>query len=259
MLRLALQSASLWRGTLAGCAQLLTLPMGSTSSLDHMTRQFESGILRLALQSASLWRGTLAWCAQLLTLPMGGTSPQGHLTTQFESGMLKLTLQSVSLWKGTLALWRPSHTLPIRSISLLDLVTWPFTYGTHFHKFPSGSPRTSRLNGQTKRVGSEIRVAAYSIGYPITIVQVYIHLLSSQSLAHPRFGQFLFTLTSLHLEGLGPKFPTLHGPSLSLFLTCCLLYWLLVLVLGWSFFFVFSHCPVLPGSRISSIYNDMHI
>jgi hypothetical protein len=54
MLRLALQSASLWRGTLTGCGQLLTLPMGATSSLDLMTRPFESGMPRLVLQSASL-------------------------------------------------------------------------------------------------------------------------------------------------------------------------------------------------------------
>ena len=41
------------------CRQLLTLPMGGTSSLDLMTRQFESGMLRLALQLASLWKDTL--------------------------------------------------------------------------------------------------------------------------------------------------------------------------------------------------------
>ena len=65
-------------------------------------------------------------------------------------------------------------------------------------------------------------MAAYSIGYPTTIVQAYIHLLSSQCLPHPLFGQFFFILTSLHLESLGPKFLTLHGPSPSLFLTLCL-------------------------------------
>ena len=156
----------------------------------------------------------------MLTLPMGGTSSLDHLTTQFESGMLKLTLRSVSPWRGTLALWRPLHTLPIPSISFLDPVTGIFTYGTHSNKFPPSSPHTSRLNGQTERVGSKTRVAAYSIGYPITVVQAFIHLLSSQSLSHPLLGRFLFILTSLRLESLGPKF---YGPSLSLFLTLCLL------------------------------------
>jgi WD40 repeat protein len=38
----------------AACCQLLTLPMGGTSSLDQMTTQFECGMPRLVLQSASL-------------------------------------------------------------------------------------------------------------------------------------------------------------------------------------------------------------
>jgi WD40 repeat protein len=53
--------------------QWLTLPMGCTSSLGPLTRQFGSGMPRLALQSASLYRGTLIMCSQLLTHPMGGT------------------------------------------------------------------------------------------------------------------------------------------------------------------------------------------
>ena len=228
--------------------------MGSTSSLDHLTRQLGSGMLRLALQSASLWRGTLAGCAQLLTLPMGSTSSLDHLTRQFESGMLRFILRSASLWRRTLALWCPLHTLPMRSISFLDPVAWPLTHGTHFHNFPPGSPRTSRLNGQTKRVGSETRVAAYSIGYPMTLVRVYIHLLFSQSLSHPLFGQFLFVLTSLHLESPGLKFITLQGPS-----PLPLTLYLLFSIIDCSFLFIFSHCHVLPDSRISSIYSDMHI
>jgi WD40 repeat protein len=64
--------------------------MGGTSSLDLMTRQFESGMPRLVLQSASLWRGTLVMCGQLLTLPMGGTSSLDPQTRQFESGMPRL-------------------------------------------------------------------------------------------------------------------------------------------------------------------------
>jgi WD40 repeat protein len=49
-----LQSASLWRGTLALCGQLLTLPMGGISSLGLMIRQFESGMQRLGLRLAGL-------------------------------------------------------------------------------------------------------------------------------------------------------------------------------------------------------------
>jgi hypothetical protein len=154
---------------------------------------------------------------------MGATLSLDHMTRQFESGMLRLALQSASLWRDTLALWHPLHTLPMRRISFLDPVTGLFT-------FLPDVPRPSRLNCQTKRVGSERRGAAYSIGYPMTVVQASIHQLSSQSLSHPLFGQFHFNLMILHLERLGLKFITLRGPSLSCSLLCArgLLYWLLL-------------------------------
>ena len=186
MLKLALQLASLWKGTLAGCRQLLTLPMGDASSLDQVTAQFECGMLRLALQLASLWKGALAWCRQLLTLPM-------------------------------------------RSIQLLDPIIRIFIYATHLHKLIPYWPRPSRLNGQTKRVGSQTRGAVYFIGSLTPIVQasISIHLTSSQFPPRPLFGQFLFNLMSLHLDRLGPKFSTLYGPSLFLSLTLCLYFALL--------------------------------
>ena len=173
----------------------------------------------VALQLASLWRGTLMGCCQLLTLPMGGTSPLDHLTRQFESGMLRLALQSESLLMTSLTLWHPLHTLPMRSISFLGPAMELFTYQTHFHKFLLNLLRPSRLNGQIKRVGSQMTRAAWYIGYPMIVGQASIHLLSSQSLSHLLFSQFLSNLGSLYLEPLGPKFLILHVPSLSLFLT----------------------------------------
>ena len=237
--------------------------MGGTSSLDHMTRQFESGMLRPALQLESPWRGTLTGCCQLLPLPMGGTSSLDLKTRQFESGMPRLALQSASLWNGTLALWRPLQPLPMRSTSFLDPVAGLFTHGTHFHKFPLGLPGPSRLNGRTKRVGSETQVAVYSIGCPMTVVQAYIYLLSSQFFSHLLFGQFLFVLMSLHLESLGPKSLALHRPNVSLFLTLCLLFAILATRARARLQFLLRiltlSCHVLPDSVISSIYNGTHI
>ena len=48
------QSASLWKGTMAGCGPLLTLLTGGKSSPESQTRQFEYGMPKLVLQSASL-------------------------------------------------------------------------------------------------------------------------------------------------------------------------------------------------------------
>ena len=56
MLRLALQSASLFNGKLNRCGPLLTLPTGGTSSLDSTTAQFGFGMQTLVLQLALLQR-----------------------------------------------------------------------------------------------------------------------------------------------------------------------------------------------------------
>src|SRR5258706_4855461 len=95
----------------------------------------------------------------------------------------------------------------------------------HCRTFPSNlPPRLFGMDSQTQRAGSETPWAAYAIGYPRTVAQASIRLLSSQSLSHPVSGQFLFNLNSLHLEPLGLPFPTLHILSLSpsLFSNLCL-------------------------------------
>ncbi len=56
------ETAILSRGTLAWCCLLLTLQMGSTSSLDPSTAPFEYGMPRLVLQLATLLRDTLTVC-----------------------------------------------------------------------------------------------------------------------------------------------------------------------------------------------------
>jgi len=60
---------------------------------------------------------------------------------------------------------------------------------------------------------------------------------------------------SLYLESLGPKFITLRGLSLSLFLTLCLLFAMLVARARARLQFLRR---ILTLSRIS-IYNDMQI
>ena len=120
---------------------------------------------------------------------------------------------------------------------------------THFQTFLPNLSRLSELNGQTQMVGLEAQGATYSTGYHRTLAQASIHLLSSQSLPHPLFDQFLFNLRTLFLEPLGTKFRLLHNPSLSLFtilcsffavliafmyLRCLLFFWLSICHL-WSF------------------------
>src|SRR5258706_16462413 len=102
MLRLVVQWASLWRGTLIWCGLLLTLPVGGTSSLDLTTRPFESGMLILELQLANPSRGTLAMCILLHFLPRGNKLSLALVTEPFESGMQRLALQWVFLRRDTL-------------------------------------------------------------------------------------------------------------------------------------------------------------
>jgi hypothetical protein len=73
--------------------------MGGTSSLDLMTRRFESGMPRLVLQLAILYRG-IPRVRPSPTLPMGGTSSLDLMTTRFESGMPRLVLQLANLYRG---------------------------------------------------------------------------------------------------------------------------------------------------------------
>ena len=76
---------------------------------------------------------------------------------------------------------------------------------THFQTLLPNLLRQFRLYSQTQMVGSEAQGVAYSTGYHQTVAQASIHLLSSQSLSHPLFGQFFFDLKSLSLEPLGPR------------------------------------------------------
>jgi hypothetical protein len=97
----------------------------------------------------------------------------------------------------------------------MDPVLGPIICRNQFHiDLSHPPPRPFRLDGQTQRVGSEIQLEAYYIGFPMTVVQASIHLLSSQSLSHLLLGRFLFNLMSSPLGPLGPKFLTLHSASL---------------------------------------------
>ena len=58
-----------------------TLPMGSTSSLDLGTVQFEFGMPRLVPQSVGLWSEKLQASCQLLALQIGSTLIQDLITT----------------------------------------------------------------------------------------------------------------------------------------------------------------------------------
>ena len=87
----------------------------------------------------------------------------------------------------------------------------------------SGNPKQQTFwDGQTQMVGSETQRVAYYIGYPQTVVQACIHLLSLQSLQHLILDQFLLILRTLPLEPLGPRFSAVHSLSLSFPQTPCL-------------------------------------
>ena len=78
------------------------------------------------------------------------------------------------------------------------------------------------------------RRVAYYIGYPQTVVQASIHLLSWRFLWHLMFDLFLLTLRTVHLESLGPKFWNMHSPS---------------------YFFSFS--PTSPNGRRGTAYKPV--
>src|SRR5258706_12922611 len=114
---------------------------------------------------------------------------------------------------GTLSMSSQLFALLMGGISPPDPVIRRFTGRTHLHIFPPLLPRLFKPDDRTQRVGSETLWVAYSIGYPQTVAQDSILLLSSQFLSHTLFGQSLFNLKSLSLEPLGPKFPSPHIPS----------------------------------------------
>jgi WD40 repeat protein len=161
MPRLVLQSASLWRGTLTGCNQLLTLLMGNTSSLDLQTIRFESGRDNRrasdlectsgdwSLQSASLWRGTLTLCGQLLTLQWA----EYHfgILRQYDSNLESETGSAVGepLEGHTRIVCGQLLILPMGGISPLDLVTIPFEWNAE-----TGSAVGKPLKGHTGSVWS---------------------------------------------------------------------------------------------------------
>src|SRR5258707_10647 len=115
------------------CGQLLTLPMGTTSSPDLVTRPFGPGMLRLEPQLESLYRGTLVGWSLLLTLLMGRTSSLELLTGPFESGMRRLVPQLASRLGGTPTLCGLLLTRRMVSTLSLDLLTAPSVCGAHFH------------------------------------------------------------------------------------------------------------------------------
>ena len=116
--------------------------MGTTSSPDPETKQFEYGMLSLFLHLASLdlLRGTLTMCDLLLTLPMGATWSLDPRTRQLEYGVPDINLQFPSA---------------------LPLVT-------KFHLF--------FMHPQMQKVGSETQKAVYYIGYRLTLGKDYKHL-----------------------------------------------------------------------------------
>ena len=112
----------------------------------------------------------------------------------------------------------------------LDLTMVPSMSGNHFHMRPSSFLLTQSnetfSDGRTQMVGSGTQRVAYYTGYPQTVVQACIHLLSLQSLQHPILDQFLSILRTLPLELLGPRFSAVHSLSLSFpQLLACSLVW----------------------------------
>jgi WD40 repeat protein len=110
------------------CALLPILPMGSTSSLDPVTRPFESGMPRLVLHLATLWRGTLMGCVRAY-------SPDGR---HIISGSVDTTIRIWDAETGA-AVGKPlqGHTgmcglllaLPMDDTSSPDLMMGPFESG----------------------------------------------------------------------------------------------------------------------------------
>src|SRR5258706_39101 len=175
------QSVTHSRGTLTGWRPLLTLPMGATSSPDPAITPFESGMPRLVPQPAILSRGTPTRFRLLLTLPTGATSFPDPPTTPLEAGMLRLVLQPASLSRGIPTPFSLLLTLRTGSTSFLDLVTTLPVRGTHFHPLPFDLPLVARsilnfLQSPTWRVGSRTHGVVYYTGYPMSVVQAFIHL-----------------------------------------------------------------------------------
>ena len=116
----------------------------------------------------------------------------------------------------------------------LHLVTGPSVCGTHFHNLLRNlTPPVIQYiliasHHQTQMDGSETRRVVYSIGYPRTAAQAFIHLLSWQFLPNLTFDQFHLLLRTLPLEPIGPKLSAINILSLSLFCTLRLYFDLLI-------------------------------
>src|SRR5258706_14695554 len=155
----------------------------------------------LVLRSAILLRGILAGCTPLLTHPMGTTSSPDPPIAPFESGMLRLVPQLASLSRVIHP--RSSLLLTIRmgSTPLLRLVTTLPACGTPYHMLPFLVTRSilNFLQSPTWKVGSGTQTVVYFTGYPMSVVQPFIHLPLCHSPLHLLVYPSLFTLTSLPL------------------------------------------------------------
>jgi WD40 repeat protein len=169
--------------------------------------------------------GHNGWCGLLLALRTGGaSSPDPHDNTiriwDAETGAaVERPLEGIPRVHSLLL------TLPTRSTLPLGLVTAPSRCRTHLHRFPSNILSKSVLicvHRQIQKVGSRTHRVPYYIGYLQTVVSACIHLLFSQYLRHPIFGQFLLISKTLLLEPPGPRFSTLHSLSLSVLWNPCL-------------------------------------
>src|SRR5260221_151887 len=115
---------------------------------------------------------------------MGSTSSPDLPTTPFESGMPRLVLQLANLCKGTLAGFSPSLTLLMGNTLFLYPMMKLSVCGAHPYMLPSilQPLLTERIpicmRSQTQMVGSETQRVDYCIGYPQTVAQPCIRMLS---------------------------------------------------------------------------------
>src|SRR6266404_1702974 len=118
----------------------------------------------------------------LLALPMGGTSSLDPGTGLFESGMLRLVLRLANLCRGTPRVHNLFPTLSMSNALSPYLVKTLPRYQAHFHILPNIPLPTQWTlifwHTQTQRVGSKIQKVACYIGFPQTVVQAFIRLLS---------------------------------------------------------------------------------
>src|SRR5258706_345771 len=159
--------------------------MDATSSLDHMTGRFESGMPRLVLQLANHKRGIPTWCGPSPTLPMGGTSFLNRITGRLGFWIPRRVRTLIGLQSENLQLSCLVLTFPVGTTFIPDLMTTPPAWRSHpLLNHPPLVPQLMSVSfhNLTHEVGSEIQMAVYSIGYPQIVVVASIHLLPRQSL-----------------------------------------------------------------------------